>query len=679
MRSARWLPHLFALLAAAGCTVDEPAAPPPDASALKLSVVGNPRYLTGKVMVLFEAPKGSVSRVELDLRGEKVDIDEAEPFAFELDSSAFADGAAQLTAQAVLAGSGKSASASLDVELANAAPKLTVVSPAEGSTVIGSPSRGFTIYPVVTAADGNSVTSVWADSAKGPVDLGKADGSIPLLLEGVGTDFPHAKVLVTLHARDTSGAESATTVSVIPSTVKVRFEQPTGDTAAPASSLSVLNDGRPLIGFAGSYYLLPEPSLTAKPNLVLNRVDALTRSGDRLFFTTHDQEMVTESLRLANVMTGETTTLFDIPIASQVTAFDPFLHSSGRVYASWVDTNTLESHVLGYAADGKLAFETVHQGSRLLDQVAETPDGRLMTLAEPDTAVSFVQPFDATTGAELPAWAPPGGQFVLVDGQGVVVVYYTSKTYGTPAIHVASFDLTGTLQWDEIVDETFPQLVRRLPNGDVLTYLFGAGAGVPSSLTVLGKSGQTPLWTGTLQETDYLIGEAPGSSDLLVSRYNTTTSTLTEIRLTASGAIAWSAPLPGDANATIQLLSDGSVLASAANVGAKTITNALVGSDGKPAWTATFPGQKVLGAIEAEDLLLFAAGGGDMAPFRFEARKRTTGELSWRHLEGPSPDVFGRWVMARSKPWDVVLSSMVRAKKEGTSLSYTTVTLGFVP
>jgi hypothetical protein len=121
------------------------------------------------------------------------------------------------------------------------------------------------------------------------------------------------------------------------------------------------------------------------------------------------------------------------------------------------------------------------------------------------------------------------------------------------------------------------------------------------------------------------------------------------------------------------------VLASAPNVNAKTVTNALVGPDGKPTWSVTFPGTKVLGAIEAEDLLILAASGGDMAPFRFEARHRATGELSWRHLEGPSPDVFGRWVMARSKPWDVVLSSLVRAKMEPVGTRFTTAVLGFVP
>lgn len=601
MRSTRWLPGLFALVAASGCSMDEATAPTP-----RPAPTSTPR-----------------------------------PTASPL--------------------------------------KLTVTSPVDGSTVIGSPSRGFTIKPVITAVDGNSIASVWADTSKGPVDLGKADGSIPLLLEGVGTDFPHAAMKVTFHARDTAGAEAALTIEVIPSNVKVRFEQPTGNNVAPLAKLDVLGDGRPLLGFAGSYYLLPEPAVDVKPSLVLDRVDALARSGESLFFTSHDDPLTKESLRFSNLKSGETTTLFDISPDTEATAFDPFVHSSGRVYASWGSNSTLESHVLGYDADGKLDFETVHKGSLLFDQVAETPDGRLLAVAAPETAVGYVLPFDATTGAEQAAWAPPGGQFVLVDAQGVVITYYTSKFYGTPAIHLASFDLSGALQWDEIVDETSPQLVRRLPSGDVLAYLFGSGAGVPSSLMVLGKSGQAPLWTGTLEETNYFVGEVPGSSDLLVSRYNTTSSKLSALRLGANGAVVWSAPLPGDANAAIQLLSDGSVLASSPNISAKTVTSSLVGPDGKPTWTATFPGEKVLGAIEAEDLLIFAASGGDMTPFRFEARQRTTGELSWRHLEGPSPDVFGRWVMARSKPWDVVLSSLVRATKEPVGMRYTTATLGFVP
>src|SRR6478672_1570773 len=108
MRSTRRWPLLVAFLAASGCTADETSAPPPDDAALKLSVVGNPRYLTGKVTVLLEAPQGAVSHVELDLRGQKVATDEDEPFSFELDSTAFEDGAAELTAKATLAGSGKS-------------------------------------------------------------------------------------------------------------------------------------------------------------------------------------------------------------------------------------------------------------------------------------------------------------------------------------------------------------------------------------------------------------------------------------------------------------------------------------------------------------------------------------------------------------------------------------------
>jgi len=565
-----------------------------------------------------------------------------------------------------------------DVEVTPTALKITVTAPLDGATVIGSPSHGFTVSPVVSAADGNSVASIWADTAKGTVDLGKADGSIPVLLDDVGTNFPHAAVELTIHARDTTGAETAVTIKLVPSNVKVRFEQTTGNVAAPMSSLDVLSDGRPLLGFAGSYYLLPEPSPTAQPSLTLDRVDALTRSGESLFFTMHDVGQTKESL-IFSTLEGEAKTLFELSTENQVTAFDPFLRASGHIYASWVNTDTLESHVLGYTPDGTLEFDTLHASSPLLDQVAETSDGRLLTVAAPETAVSFVQPFDATTGAELPAWTPPGGQLILVDDKGVVLIYYTSKSYGTPAIHLASFDSAGALQWDEIVDETYPQLVRRLPSGEMLAYVFGAGVGVPSSLMLLGKTGQTPLWSGTLDEVNYLLGPVPGSTDLLVSRFNTTTSTLSALRLTEGGVVTWVAPLPGDENTTIQVLADGAVLASALDAKTKTVTNALVGPDGKPAWSASFPGEKVLGVIEADDLLIFAASSGDMAPFRFEARRRTTGELSWRHLEGPSPDAFGRWVMAESKPWGVVLGSLVRAPSEAKSASYTTVTLGFVP
>ena len=678
MRSARWLPLFVVLGAASGCGVDESIAPTAADASLKLSVAGDPRYLTGKVSVLFEAPEGSVSHVELDLRGKSVGVAETAPFTFEVDSTAFDDGTAELTARAVLVGSGRSAGTSLDVELSNTTPKLTVISPVDGATVIGSPTRGFTFKPVVSAADGNTIAAVWAETSNGNVDLGKGDGSVPVLLDGVGTDFPHAAVKMKIHARDAAGAETAVTIKLVPSNVKSRFEQGTGGAVAPVRSLDVLSDGRPLIGFAGSYYLLPEPSLTAKPSLVLDRVDALTRAGESLFFTTHDAEQTRETLMFSD-LNGKMTSLFELDVADEATAFDPFLRTNGHVVASWVNTTTLDSHVLSYGPDGKLDFDTLYAGAPLLDQIAETPDGRLMTVSSPDTAASHVQPFDATTGATLPAWVPPGGQLVLVDGQGVIVIYYTSKIYGTPAIHLASFDSAGTPQWDELVDETYPQLVRRLPGGDVLVYLFGAGVGEPSSLKVLGKAGQTPLWTGTLDEADYLLGEAPNSTDLLVSRFNITTSSLGAMRIGESGVVAWSTPLPGNADATIQMLSDGSLLTSAPDATAKTVTNALVGADGKPAWSATFPGEKVLGVIEVDDLLLFAASSGDMAPFRFEARRRATGDLGWRYLEGPSRQVFGRWVMARSKPWDTVFSSLVLAKTGQTGLTHTTVTLGFVP
>jgi hypothetical protein len=678
MRSTRWLPGLLVLLAASGCAVDEPIAPTAAASSLKLSVAGDPQYLTGQVTVLFEAPEGSVSHVELDLRGKSVGVAETAPFTFEVDSTAFADGAAELTARAVLVGSGATEGASLDVELSNAAPKLTVVSPADGSTVIGSASRGFTVKPVVTAVDGNTVASVWAETSNGNVDLGKGDGSVPVTLDGVGTDFPHPAVKLKIHARDATGAETVVTLKLIPSNVKSRFEQATAGAVAPVRSLDILGDGRPLIGFSGSYYLLSEPSLTAKPSLTLDRVDALTRSGESLFFTTHDAAQTKESLVLSD-LNGKMTSLFEINVTDEATAFDPFLRSNGHVVASWVNTTTLDSHVLSYGPDGKLDFDTLFPGAPLIDQVAETPDGRLMTIATSDTDAAYVQPFDAATGATLPAWGPPGGQLVLVDGQGVILLYYTTKTYGTPAIHLASFDSAGTPQWDELVDETYPQLVRRLPGGDVLVYLFGAGVGEPSSLKVIGKAGQTPLWTGTLDEADYLVGEAPGSTDLLVSRYNTTVSTLSAMRLGESGAVTWQTELPGDADTTIQMLSDGSILASSPDATAMTVTNALLGPDGKKTWSASFPGEKVLGALEVDDQLIFAASSGDMAPFRFESRSRATGDLSWRYLEGPSREVFGRWVMARSKPWDLVFGSLVLAKMGQTGLTHTTVTLGFVP
>ena len=678
MRSTRWLSGLLALLAASGCGADEPIAPTAAASALKLSVAGDPAYLTGTVNVLFEAPRGSVSHVELDLRGKAVGTADAAPFTFTLDSTAFDDGAAELTATAVLAGSGASAATSLDVELSNNAPKLAIVSPVDGATVIGSPSRGFSIKPIVSAVDGNRITSLWAETSTGNVDLGKGDGSIPVALDGLGTDFPHAAVKVTVHARDATGAESTASVKVVPSNVKSRFEHGTAGAVAPLGSIDVLSDGRPLLGLAGSYYLLPEPSLTVKPSLTLDRVDALTRSGESLFFTTHDAAQTKESF-VRSDLSGNLTTLFDLALVDEATAFDPFLRSSGHVVASWVSTTTLDSHVLSYGPDGKLDFDTLYPASPLLDQIAETPDGRLMTIASVDPLVSHVQPFDGATGAALPAWAPPGGQFVLVDGQGAVVLYYTTKTYGTPAIHLASFDPAGAPQWDALVDETYPQLVRRLPSGDVLVYLFGAGVGEPSSLRVLGKSGQTALWTGTLDSADYLLGEAPGSKDLLLNRYNTSTFTLSAMRIGEDGAIAWSTPLPGDANSAVQMLSDGSVLDSAPDVNTMTVKNTLLGPDGKAVWSATFPGEKVLGAIEADNLLILAASGGDMAPFRFEARSRATGELRWRHTEGPSPEAFGRWTMAYSKPWDTMFTSLVRAKTGSTGTTYTTVTLGFVP
>ena len=678
MRSTRWLPGLLVLLAAAGCAVDEPIAPTAAASSLKLSVVGNPQYLTGKVSVLFEAPQGSVSQVALSLRDKSIGVAEAAPFTFQLDSAAFDDGAGELTARAVLVGSGASAGTSLDVELSNAAPKLTVISPVDGATVIGSPTRGFTIKPVVSAVDGNTIASVWAETSNGKIDLGKGDGSIPVPLEGVGTDFPHPAVNVKIHASDATGAETELTIKVVPSNVKSRFEQATGGAVAPVRSLDVLSDGRPLIGFAGSYYLLSEPSLTTKPSLTLDGIDTLTRSGDHLFFRMHDAKQTKESLMFSD-LNGKMTSLFALDLDHQATTFDPFLRTNGHIVASWVDTVTLDSHLLGFGPDGKLEFDTLYPASPLLDQVAETPDGRLITIAAPDAAASHVQSFDATTGAALPAWAPPGGQLVLVDGQGVILIYYTTQLYGTPAIHLASFDSAGALEWDELVDETYPQLVRRLPSGDVLVYLFGAGAGEPSSLKVIGKAGQTPLWTGTLDEADYLLGEVPGSTDLLVSRYNTTTLTLSAMRLGEDGKIAWIAPLPGDANATIQMLADGSVVASAPDTKAKTVTNALLGPDGKTAWSATFPGEKVLGVVEAEDLLIFAAGSGDMTPFRYEARSRASGDLRWRYLEGPSREVFGRWVMAPSRPWDVVFGSLVLAKMGPSGIANTTVTLGFVP
>ncbi|MEP7122612.1 MAG: hypothetical protein ABJE95_16940 [Byssovorax sp.] len=678
MRSPRWLPGLLALLAAAGCNAAEPIAPTAAASSLKLSVAGDPQYLTGKVTVLLDAPAGSLSHVELDLRGKSVGVADAAPFKFDLDSTAFPDGAAELTAKVVLAGSGATEATSLEVELANTAPKLTVTSPVDGSTVIGSPSRGFTIKPIVTAADGNAIARVWADTSNGALDLGKGDGSVPLTLEGIGTDFPHAAVKVKIHARDTSGAETSVTIKLTPSNVNTRFEQDTAGAVAPVRSLDVLDDGRPLIGFAGSYYLLPTPSLTAKPSVVFDRVDALVRSGQSLFFTTHDEASTKESLMLSD-LTGKATSLFAISSSTQAMAFDPFLRTTGHVVTAWVDTVAFTSHVLSYGPDGKLDFDTVYPGAPIIDQIAETPDGRLITTASPDAAPPYVQPFDATSGLALPAWAPPGGQLVLVDGKGVVLLYYTTKTYGTPAIHLASFDALGTPQWDELVDETYPQLVRRLPGGDVLVYLFGAGVGQPSSLTVIGKSGQTALWTGSLDTADYLLGEAPGSTDLLVSRFNSTTSTLSAMRLGAGGAVTWSSTLPGDSNATLQMLSDGSVLVSAPDATAQTVTNALLSPEGKTAWSATFPGEKVLGAIEVDDLLILAASSGDMTPFRFEAMNRATGALSWRYLEGPSREVFGRWVMARSKPWDSVFGSLVKAKAGTNGMTYTTVTLGFVP
>lgn len=681
MRRARWLLSGWVLagaLSALGCGGDEVVNPSPIEGALSLRVRGNPAYLTGKVVIEAEAsPLDAFRSVELRVGGVNVAVAEAPPFAFELDTTAYADGYALLDATGIPDAPSAPVSASLGVEMANQPPALTLASPVSGATLIGSPSKGFSVKPVVAASDGNGIAAIWAEAGGEPIDLGLGDGTVEVPLASVGVEFPHAAVPITIHARDNTGAESVAVAEVVPSNVRVRFERKTGFAMDLLNRVDVLDDGRPLLHLGSSVYLLPEPTIPAEPSLTLKNVGDFLRHGSELFYFASSTGGA-DFMRA--LLGGGSEELFGLSQqGKQLASGGPFVHASGRVIVAWQDIAAGESHLLAFEPDGTPVFDTVVPGLLLLYEAGFAPDGRILGAVTLPDGEGIIQPFDGDTGAPLPAYGPGSGQIMLADDQGVVFVFSTSTTYGAPEAHFAEIGFaTGEPMWDELVGSALPQLVRRSPEGGILTFLFGA----PSTLQLLGEGAAQTLWAGGLDKQDVLVGTLPGTSEMVVARFNGTTSLVSAFLLHPDGSLGWSTPLPGGPGYRAQLLSDGSLAFASAPLSlgdAPTVAFTLVGPDGQPRWSETLEALAVLGVAEVGDLVILPCNRGSMKPFSYEARDRATGKLVWRYREGASPPLFQLQTMKASAPWGVLFAPLILSEPDPVGMKNTSVVLGFVP
>jgi hypothetical protein len=117
---------------------------------------GNGSVVSGVVTVDVTAfDGGGVSRVELLADGVLIGTDTLAPFSFSWDSTRRSDGAATIQARAVDS-SGNSSSAQISVTVRNdlVAPSVTILNPANGSTVSG------TVSVQISASDNQAVKSL---------------------------------------------------------------------------------------------------------------------------------------------------------------------------------------------------------------------------------------------------------------------------------------------------------------------------------------------------------------------------------------------------------------------------------------------------------------------------------------------------------------------------------------
>ena len=695
MRKSHSLLGLGLALLAAGCseeTTPSPATCADRGCAIAVRVEGDPSPLSGVVTAVVEAsPEGFFHGVEIDLGGARVGTVLSPPFVLSIDTTTFPDGPAELSAVGVVAESGEEVRAAIAVDLANVAPALTVIEPRDGEEILGSPTKGFAIHPIVEVDDPNGVASLTVTVEGEEIDLGAGDGSIAVPIPA-GADFPRAPLDLVFTATDLFGNASTRAVAVTPTNLALRFERSFGYALPMLARLDVAESGALLCQIGknsstgdGPLYGITDPGAPAEASLSFETPmpGPAVQSGEGVFFFTREGS---DGALYRATHDGASTLLLTLP-PSTYSTLDPLRLADGRVLGAWVDPASSVTHAFAYHPDGALDFTAALPLQLAGQGPPRVLADRLLLVASAGSAPAAIHPMNTASGALDAAWALPSGNAVwkilAVDPAGVVTTNLASSPSGPPSTTLSLFAAPGGASlWEHDTGGTYPYWARVEPGGEALVFSFASQQGARSELSRFSDKGKALLWQGGVEAHESLLGAIDESTIALVGMKPDTQS-WDLIALGLDGAEAWRRSLARSNLDRFALLADGSVLVSSVTdwSTATDVALELVDAAGVPLWQEVLPCRGAGALHDLGDLVVVQYVHADGSATVFEARDRATGALRWRYRE-PSPANLGGTltVMAESAAWGVILGPAPRAVDMGGGvMTNTAVVLGLVP
>lgn len=529
--------------------------------------------------------------------------------------------------------------------------QVTILAPAEGTIVHGGLTTGFDVAPSATVSGGTGKITIWAQVGNTKVDLGAADGTVSFSLP-VGVDFPHAPVLLEVHAKDEVGQEGVASTHVVPDIVISRFDAPVG--AGKVAQLDSLGGGAlavsvaSQIGLAGGLFIVPEPGVPAAASLSqIPSYSAYALAGDGLIAHA-DLGPVGEIQRILPPASAAS-------IESYVPQQGPYppapaVLASGDVLVQWADVPAppavYSSHLRLFAPDGAAVWAQDQAGitppgelpgSGYVSGTVEASPGQLFALIGTDPSGSsdrhWVAPVDLGTGALGAFWPSPARWLTLVaDAQGMISSRYEASSPGNPPDEVWLSQVSPSgLDWEYNLgnlNNPWP-LIGRQADGSARALVISPN-GKGSRWVEMGPGGIAEIWNSGQEVV--LGGErVPGGDDLLIRTFGQAPTRL--LRLSADGSVAWSVPLdPGLEG----FLADGTIFGQAGfgYPDEETITVFRMSAEGAFLWSDSVVarGYEIIGEIQGRLFASYSKGG----DFVYEARAKETGEVVLRYREPAS-------------------------------------------
>ncbi len=526
--------------------------------------------------------------------------------------------------------------------------QVTILAPADGTLVHGGLTTGFDVAPSATVSGGTGKIAIWAQVGNTKVDLGAADGTVSFSLP-VGVDFPHAPVLLEVHAKDEVGLEGVASTHVVPDIVISRFDAPVG--SAKVAQLDFLGGGAlavsvaSQIGLPGGFFLVPEPGVPAAASLSqIPSFSAYALAGGGLIAHS-DLGPVGEIQRVLPPASAAS-------IESYVPQQGPYppapaVLASGDVLVQWADVPpppaVTTSHLRLFAPDGSAVWAQDPTGitppgelpgSGYVSRTLEPSPGQLLALIGTDPSGSsarhWVAPVDLGTGALGAFWPIPAGwQTIFADAQGMISSRYEASSPGNPADQVwLSHVSPSGLDWEYNLgnlNNPWP-LVSRQADGSARALIISPN-GEGSRWVEMGAGGLAEIWNSG---QDVVLGgvRVPGGGDLLLRTFGPAPTRL--FRLSADGSVAWSLPLePGIEG----FLADGTIFGHSrfGYPDEETITVFRSSAEGALLWSDSVVAAdyQIVGEIEGRLFASYVKGG----DFVYEARDKETGEVVLRYGE----------------------------------------------